>query len=53
MVGQLYFNIIGVKCFVLRVQRENECVERSWWGRCVREEMVSRRIAELRGPLSF
>jgi len=53
MVGRLFFNIIGVKCFVLRVQRETECVERSWWGGCVREEIVSRQYAELRGPLSF
>ena len=53
MVGRMFFNIIGTKCFVLRVQRESVCVERAWWGRCTREEMVDNQYAELRGPLSF
>jgi len=53
MVGRLFFNVIGTKCFILRDRRENVCVERAWWGRCIRQETVNNQYAELRGPLSY
>jgi len=53
MVGRLFFNVIGTKCFILRDRRENVCVERAWWGRCIRQETVINQYAELRGPLSY
>jgi len=53
MVGRVFFNVVGTKCFVLRVRRDSQCVERAWWGGCVRHEMVNNQYAELRGPLSF
>jgi len=53
MVGRLFFNVVGTKCFVLRVRRESVCVERAWWGRCNREETVNNHYAEIRGPLSY
>jgi len=53
MVGQVFFNVIGVKCFVLRVRPESVCTERAWYGRCLTETTVNNEYAELRGPLSF
>lgn len=32
MIGKIYFNILGSKCFDF--QQIEVCAERSWWGRC-------------------
>ncbi|WAR01507.1 PA2G3-like protein [Mya arenaria] len=36
MIGKIYFNILGSKCF--RLTEVEVCMERSWWGRCQRYE---------------
>jgi len=36
IVGNLFFNVINIPCFVF--SQERVCTERSWWGRCAREE---------------
>jgi len=49
IVGQLYFNYIGMKCFTFK--KEQVCAERTWWGRCTREK--TEWTAELRDPLEY
>jgi len=49
LVGRLYFNYIGMKCFVFK--RETVCAEREWWGRCKRERVQI--TADLRDPLQW
>jgi secretory phospholipase A2 len=34
MVGSLYFNVVGTKCFLLKP--EKVCMTRSWWGTCIK-----------------
>lgn len=36
LVGKLFFNVVQMKCFVLKT--EKNCVKRSWWGRCLKHE---------------
>jgi len=49
MVGRVYFNLLGMKCF--EFEMEEVCVERSWWGWCQKtEEQI---VAEVRGSLSW
>ncbi|WAR01508.1 PA2G3-like protein [Mya arenaria] len=36
IIGKIYFNILGSKCF--RLMEAKVCMERSWWGRCQRYE---------------
>lgn len=49
IVGRLYFNYIGMKCFEFR--RETVCAEREWWGRCKRQEIQVK--AKMRDPLQY
>lgn len=49
MVGRVYFNLLGMKCF--EFEMEEVCAERSWWGWCQRtEEQI---VAKVRGSLSW
>ncbi|XP_039292077.1 uncharacterized protein LOC111056482 isoform X2 [Nilaparvata lugens] len=36
LVGKLFFNVVQTKCFILKP--EVVCVQRSWWGKCVKTE---------------
>ncbi|KAH3752588.1 uncharacterized protein LOC127847724 [Dreissena polymorpha] len=49
MIGKIYFNILGSKCFTF--SEEEVCVERSWWGRCLRYE--SQQTALLESQVAF
>jgi len=49
MVGELYFNVVGTKCFTLKKQRE--CVQRSWWGKC--KEYDTTQLAAIKEPLIY
>jgi len=49
MVGNLFFNVIGNKCFVLK--QTKVCMKRSWWGKCDKWKKQSQ--AELREPLEY
>jgi len=49
VVGRLYFNGIGMKCFIFR--SEPVCLEREWWGRCKRQGTQT--AAQLRNPLQY
>lgn len=49
MIGKIYFNILGSKCF--EFQETEVCSERSWWGRCLRYE--NQTIAEVKSQVSF
>lgn len=49
MIGKIYFNILGSKCF--EFEETEVCSERSWWGRCQRYE--NQTIAILRSQVSF
>ncbi|GBP38226.1 Group 3 secretory phospholipase A2 [Eumeta japonica] len=35
MVGNLFFNVVQTKCFVLKPVKV--CVQRSWWGKCLKK----------------
>jgi secretory phospholipase A2 len=37
IIGELYFNYIGMRCFVF--VRGTVCAERAWWGLCQRESV--------------
>ncbi|KAL8580979.1 hypothetical protein ACOMHN_017545 [Nucella lapillus] len=32
MVGKIFFNVVGSKCF--KFTRERACKRRDWWGKC-------------------
>uniref|UniRef100_A0AAG5DT90 phospholipase A2 n=1 Tax=Anopheles atroparvus TaxID=41427 RepID=A0AAG5DT90_ANOAO len=49
LVGKLFFNIVQMKCFVLKP--ETVCVKQSWWGKC--EKKVRRKRAHLRDNRKF
>ncbi|XP_045172387.2 uncharacterized protein LOC123534282 [Mercenaria mercenaria] len=49
MIGKIYFNILGSKCFDF--QETEVCAERSWWGRCQRYE--NQTIAAVKSQVSF
>lgn len=49
MIGKIYFNILGSKCFIF--EEQEVCVERSWWGRCRKYE--SQLTAMLQSQGSF
>lgn len=36
LIGHLYFNVIGMKCFIL--EEKDQCTQSSWWGRCLKTE---------------
>nr|XP_018904184.1 PREDICTED: uncharacterized protein LOC109035133 [Bemisia tabaci] len=42
LVGQLFFNVVQKRCFVLK--KEKVCVKRTWWGKCSRVEYVNQAI---------
>ncbi|KAH3752569.1 hypothetical protein DPMN_187190 [Dreissena polymorpha] len=44
MIGKIYFNFLGSKCFTF--SEEEVCVERSWWGRCLRYEAQQTALLE-------
>lgn len=46
MVGKLFFNIVQMKCFILKP--EQVCIKRSWWGKCLAtEEQLTAHIREV------
>lgn len=49
IVGNIFFNYIGMKCFVFK--QVEKCVERAWWGKCEQYGMVWQ--AETRDPLTY
>ncbi|XP_057378704.1 group 3 secretory phospholipase A2-like isoform X1 [Daphnia carinata] len=49
LVGKLFFNIIQIKCFVLKP--EKVCKKSSWWGKCTQNEW--RKRAHLRDPIPY
>ena len=49
MVGELYFNVVGTKCFTLK--RKRECSQRSWWGKCTDYETIQE--ATTKEPLVY
>ncbi|KFB52347.1 hypothetical protein ZHAS_00020562 [Anopheles sinensis] len=49
LVGKLFFNIVQMKCFVLKP--ETVCVKKSWWGKC--EKKIRRKRAHLRDNRKF
>jgi len=49
MVGELYFNVVGTKCFTLR--RKRDCAQRSWWGKCTDYETIQE--ASIKEPLVY
>ncbi|XP_058065475.1 uncharacterized protein LOC131215112 [Anopheles bellator] len=49
LVGKLFFNIVQMKCFVLKP--ESVCVKKSWWGKC--EKKIRRKRAHLRDNRKF
>lgn len=49
LVGKLFFNVVQMKCFVLKT--EKVCVKRSWWGRCLKYE--KQLTAHLRDVLPY
>lgn len=49
LVGKLFFNIIQIKCFVLKP--EKVCKKSSWWGKCTQNEWKKR--AHLRDPIPY
>lgn len=49
MIGKIYFNILGSKCFDF--QDTEVCAERTWWGRCQRYE--NQTTAVVKSQVSF
>lgn len=49
MVGKLFFNIVQLRCFVLK--GEKVCSKRSWWGRCLKYK--KQKTARLKDALPF
>ncbi|XP_050079740.1 uncharacterized protein LOC126567566 [Anopheles maculipalpis] len=49
LVGKLFFNIVQMKCFVLKP--ETVCVKRTWWNKC--EKKIRRKRAHLRDNRKF
>ncbi|XP_076367366.1 uncharacterized protein LOC143255499 [Tachypleus tridentatus] len=49
MVGKLFFNIVQTKCFMFK--KEDVCVKRSWWGKCLKYE--KQQTAYLRDGMSY
>uniref|UniRef100_A0A2M4CVS9 phospholipase A2 n=1 Tax=Anopheles darlingi TaxID=43151 RepID=A0A2M4CVS9_ANODA len=49
LVGKLFFNIMQMKCFVIKP--ETRCVKKSWWGKCEKKVRVKR--AHLRDNRRF
>lgn len=49
IVGNLYFNYIGMKCFTFKTK--TVCAERAWWGKCNRYHNVL--TAETRDALLY
>ncbi|KAL3857950.1 hypothetical protein ACJMK2_012575, partial [Sinanodonta woodiana] len=39
LIGRIYFNILGSKCFTFK--EEEVCEERSWWGYCQKYQVQS------------
>ena len=48
-VGRLFFNLIQTPCFVL--ETETVCTEKTWWGKCIKEE--EREIAKAKVPRPY
>jgi len=40
LVGKLFFNIVQIKCFVLKP--EKACILHSWWGKCLKYKIKKR-----------
>ncbi|CAN9510875.1 unnamed protein product [Ophioblennius macclurei] len=51
VVGQAFFNVIGVPCFDLRY--EERCAERHWYGMCKRHEQVPIAVLREATPYDF
>lgn len=49
MIGKIYFNILGSKCF--EFEETEVCTERSWWGRCRKYE--KQKTAAVKSQVSF
>ncbi|KAL4223517.1 Phospholipase A2 [Mactra antiquata] len=49
MIGKIYFNILGSKCF--EFEETQVCTERSWWGRCQTYE--NQTLAAVKSQVSF
>lgn len=49
MVGNVFFNIIGMQCFEFRPKKV--CINRSWWGTCQKYERQMQ--AEIVGTLAW
>lgn len=49
MIGKIYFNILGSKCFDF--EETEVCVKRSWWGQCQKFEKQT--TAVLKSQVSF
>ena len=49
MIGKIYFNILGSKCF--HFQETEVCAERSWWGLCQKYETQT--VAEVKNQVSY
>ncbi|XP_065571000.1 uncharacterized protein LOC136033912 isoform X5 [Artemia franciscana] len=42
LVGNLFFNIIQTKCFLLKP--EKVCIKQSWWGKCLKYQVKKRAV---------
>ncbi|XP_019869407.1 uncharacterized protein LOC109598039 isoform X2 [Aethina tumida] len=49
LVGNIFFNVVQTKCFVLKAKKK--CVRRSWWGKC--EKFKYLKQAVLRDNLRY
>ncbi|XP_050295848.1 uncharacterized protein LOC126735783 [Anthonomus grandis grandis] len=49
LVGNLFFNVVQTKCFVLKPKKK--CVRGSWWGNCEKHKMIKQAV--LRDNRSF
>lgn len=51
MIGKIYFNILGSKCFSF--EEQEVCVERSWWGRCRKYENQVTAVLQSQGAFHY
>ena len=39
-VGRIFFNVIRTQCYIYKM--EKVCLERTWWGKCTKEETLKK-----------
>lgn len=49
IVGNLFFNIANIPCFVFK--KAEVCVERNWWGSCLQTKVIDK--AQWRLPIHY